>query len=322
MDGVDRTPITTPFSVGRVNCYLFTDDGLTIMDPGPATTEAHDELGRALDRHGYGFEDVDHVLITHPHMDHFGLAGRIVSESGARVFAHEDAVERLVDPTAYFHREREYFRPFFASMGMPADAVDTMLDLPESFMDCQEPVSVTDELTDGDVIDVGAELDCVSTPGHVPGSLCYLAASRDAMFTGDHVLPDVTPNPLLTLVPGSDSERTRSLPTYLESLRKILDTEATVGYGGHGDPLPSVRDRVRETLTHHEERKERIATIVDENEPVTAYRVMKEMFPGLPATELFSGMSEVIGHLDLLEDENRVVITERDGVKRYELDTE
>lgn len=317
MDSVERIPIPTPFSVGRVNCYLLTGNGLTLVDPGPATTEAHDALGESLADHGYTFEAIERILITHPHMDHFGLAEQIVAESGARVFAHEAAVERLVDPTGYFEREREYFEPFLLSMGVPADTTETVLDLPESFMDYQEPVSVTDELTDSDVIDVGTSLECVATPGHVPGSLCYLAASRDAVFTGDHVLPDVTPNPLLTLAPGSDSERTRSLPTYLESLETILGIEATVGYAGHGEPLPDVHARVRETISHHEDRKERIATVVAEQEPTTAYRIMKEMFPDLPVTELFSGMSEVIGHLDLLEDENRVAITEREGVKRY-----
>jgi len=250
-------------------------------------------------------------------MDHFGLAGRIVEESGAGVLAHGDAVERLADPAGYFQREREFFHPFLVSMGVPRDTVGTVLSLPESFMEYQEPVSVTDELADGDAIDVGVELDCISTPGHAPGSLCYLAAAEDVIFTGDHVLTDVTPNPLLTLVPGSDTERTRSLPTYLDSLRKILDVEATVGYGGHGDPIPAVHERIRETLSHHDDRKERIATIVARDEPTTAYEVMKDMFPGLPATELFSGMSEVIGHLDLLEDEDRVLLTETEGVKRY-----
>jgi len=207
-------------------------------------------------------------------------------------------------------------------MGMPTDTVETVLELPEPYTDYQDPVTVTHQIADGDVIDVGIDLECISTPGHTPGSICYLAASEDIMFTGDHVLPDITPNPLLTLVPGSDDERTRSLPTYLESLRKILEREGAVGYGGHGEPILALQDRARETIAHHQDRKERIFDLIADREPTTAYRIMTEMFPNLPATEMFSGMSEVIGHFDLLEDENRVVISERDGVKRYEVDTQ
>ncbi|MFC4540376.1 MBL fold metallo-hydrolase [Halosolutus amylolyticus] len=321
MDFMEQAPIPTPFGVGRVNCYLFPENDLTVLDPGPATKEAYEELGRSLDRIGCSIDDIDRVLITHPHIDHFGLAGRIVEESGARVFAHKDAADRLSDPIGYFAQEQEYFRPFLLSMGMPADTVDTVLELPEPYVDYQKPVTVTHELTDGDSIDVGVDLECISTPGHAPGSLCFLATSEDAMFTGDHVLSDITPNPLLTLAPDSDT-RTRSLPTYLESLRYVLEISATVGYGGHGDQIPTLHDRVQETIAHHQERKERIADLVAESQPTTAYQIMKEMFPDLPATEMFPGMSEVIGHLDLLEDENRVVISEVDDVTRYELDTQ
>ena len=320
MEAIERTQISTPFNVGQVNCYLLAEDRLTVLDPGPATDEAYTELKSSLTRTGHRIEDIDRVLITHPHMDHFGLAGQIVEESGAHVFAHENAVENLSDPVGYFEKEREYFRPFLLSMGMPRDTVDTVLELPEAYTDHQDAVAVTNELADGDVLDIGIDLECISTPGHSPGSLCYLAASEDAIFTGDHVLPDFTPNPLLTLAPGSADERTRSLPTYLESLRKVLDTDATVGYGGHGEPMLTLQNRVQETISHHQDRKERIANLI-EHESMTAYQIMKEIFPDLLATEMFPGMSEVIGHLDLLEDENRVVISEADGVKWYELDT-
>jgi glyoxylase-like metal-dependent hydrolase (beta-lactamase superfamily II) len=319
MDDMERVPIPTPFSVGRVNCYLCTGNGLTVVDPGPATNEAYEELVAALDRLEYDLDDVERVLITHPHMDHFGIVRRIVDRSDADVFAHEDAVERLADPIGYFETEQSYFKPFLLSMGMPADAVDTVLELPEPYTDYQDPVAVSHELSDGDGVDVGVDLECVSTPGHVPGSMCYVASAADAAFTGDHVLPDITPNPLLTLAPGSDDRRTRSLPTYLESLRTLESVDATVGYGGHGDPIPDLRSRIEETISHHLDRKERIAELVADDEPTTAYRIMREMFPDLPATEMFPGMSEVIGHLDLLEDEDRVAIEERDGVKRYEL---
>lgn len=323
MDIMKRVPIPTPFGVGRVNCYLFPENELTVLDPGPATEEAYEELEQSLARIGRGIDEIDRVLITHPHMDHFGVVGRIVEESSARIFAHTDAVKRLSDPIGYFKKEQAYFRPFLLSMGMPGDTVDTVLELPEPYTTYQDPVAVTDELADGDIIDVGINLECVSTPGHAPGSHCFLAASEDAMFTGDHVLSDITPNPLLTLVPGSDDERTRSLPTYLESLRKVLELEEvavkeTVGQGGHGEPIQNLHDRVQETIAHHQDRKERIADLVAEHEPTTAYRIMKEMFPSLPATEMFPGMSEVIGHLDLLEDENRIVIDETDRMNLYE----
>jgi glyoxylase-like metal-dependent hydrolase (beta-lactamase superfamily II) len=319
MDAVERIAIPTPFDVGRVNCYLFTGNGLTILDPGPATETAYETLATHLNQRGHRIADIERVLITHPHMDHYGIARRLTEESGASVLAHTDATDRLADPVAYFDREQAFFRPFLVAMGLPAEMVDTVVQLPESYTDFREPVTVDRELDEGDIVDVGMDLTCVHTPGHAPGSLCYVASSGDIVFTGDHVLSDITPNPLLTLTPGTDDERTRSLPVYLESLRNIRSLEATVGYGGHRAPMQDFHDRVRETIEHHQGRKETIADMVASTEPTTAYDIMQELFPDLPVTEMFPGMSEVIGHLDLLEDEDRVEISPSENVMRYTL---
>jgi len=47
--------------------------------------------------------------------------------------------------------------------------------------------------------------------------------------------------------------------------------------------------------------------------------VMAELFGDLPATEYFGAMSEAVGHLDVLEAENRVEKRESGGVFVYEL---
>ncbi|MEF8908016.1 MAG: MBL fold metallo-hydrolase, partial [Haloarculaceae archaeon] len=125
--------------------------------------------------------------------------------------------------------------------------------------------------------------------------------------------------PLLTTRPDDPDERTRSLPDYLDALEKIKGVDAPVARPGHGDPVTDIDGRVAEILEHHREREERVANILAAEGPMTAYDVTQELFPDLPATELFPGMSETIGHLDLLEDEDRVAIEERDGVVTYDL---
>lgn len=319
MDDVHRIQIPTPFHVGRVNCYVFTGNSLTLLDPGPATEDAYEELSAGLEDLGFTIADVDQILISHPHMDHFGLANRVVEESGSVAVAHSDATEPLVDPVDHFEREQKFFRPFLETMGVPEEYAESAIRLPEAYVDYQYPLSVDRELTDGDTVDVGRDLAVVHTPGHAPGSVCFVSEPDAVAFTGDHVLGHITPNPLLTLVPGTDDERTRSLPTYVDSLQTIREVGASVGHGGHGESMPDLDGRVQAILDHHRDRKENIADILAATGPVSPYDVMQEMFPDLPATEVFSGMSEVIGHLDLLEDEDRVDIDERDGVRTYAL---
>ena len=106
-------------------------------------------------------------------------------------------------------------------------------------------------------VDVGTTLTVV----HTPGSVCFVSGQDGVAFTGDHVLEHISPNPLLTVVPGTEDERTRSLPLYLDSLRKIQDVNADVGYAGHGKRIVELDGRVEEILDHHS-RKGRIADLI------------------------------------------------------------
>ena len=139
------------------------------------------------------------------------------------------------------------------------------------------------------------------------------------VFTGDHLLNDITPNPGLSVVLGTESVRTRGLLDYIVSLGKLRSMALETGYGGHGEVITDVETRIDETLGHHRERKEEVANILADTGPMTPYEIMLELLSQLPITELFLGMSEVIGHLDLLEDDDRIVIVGGDDVSRYRL---
>ena len=88
----DRISLPTPFQVGPVNAYIA---GRTLVDPGPDSEEAWTALLSALEQRSLAPTDIEQVLITHPHMDHFGLASRVVEASGATAVAHRDATRQL-----------------------------------------------------------------------------------------------------------------------------------------------------------------------------------------------------------------------------------
>ena len=85
--GIHRLAIPTPFAVGRVNTYLIEDDPLTLVDSGPNSGKALDELERQLARAGHAIEDLDLLVITHQHIDHLGLVDILARRSGAEVAA-------------------------------------------------------------------------------------------------------------------------------------------------------------------------------------------------------------------------------------------
>ena len=81
--GIHRLAIPTPFMVGRVNAYLIEDDPLTLVDSGPNSAKALDELEQELNARGHAVEDIELLVISHQHMDHFGLASILARRSGA-----------------------------------------------------------------------------------------------------------------------------------------------------------------------------------------------------------------------------------------------
>ena len=56
--GIHQLRIPTPFAVGRVNCYLLEDEPLTLIDTGPNSGKALDELQSQLGEHGHSIDDL------------------------------------------------------------------------------------------------------------------------------------------------------------------------------------------------------------------------------------------------------------------------
>ncbi|MEA2264515.1 MAG: hypothetical protein QOE27_98, partial [Solirubrobacteraceae bacterium] len=124
--GIRCLPIATPFAVGRVNLYLLEDDPLTLIDSGPNSGQALDELEQALNGHGHAIEDIGLLVLTHQHMDHIGLAEIIARRSGAEVAALD-----LVAPYLERYREDMELDDRFAARmmlrhGLPADVVHAL----------------------------------------------------------------------------------------------------------------------------------------------------------------------------------------------------
>src|SRR5208282_4506708 len=95
--GIHCLAIPTPFQVGRVNAYLIEDSPLTLVDSGPNSAKALDELEQALAARGHALEDIELLVINHQHIDHFGLAGILQRRSGAEVAALDALAPYLHD---------------------------------------------------------------------------------------------------------------------------------------------------------------------------------------------------------------------------------
>ncbi|WP_049971927.1 MBL fold metallo-hydrolase [Haladaptatus cibarius] len=310
-----RLSIPTPFQIGPVNAYL---SGRTLVDPGPGSEEAWTALLEGLEGNGMGPTDIEQVLVTHPHPDHFGLAKRL-REAGARVVASHDTASIIHDFASRLEYEQSYFADFFDKNGMARTTAETVTNLPEAYLSVSPGVETDLELADGESIAVdGVDLTAESVQGHAPGETIFTFEENgeSKAVVGDHILADITPNPLLQPPMENGGNRPRVLPAFNRSLSRLRERELDYVFPGHREEIENPTERIEEILEAHETRTENVRELVDG--PTTALDVMEGLFDDLPATEYFPGMSEAVGHLDVLEERGDVSRQEQGGVVVYE----
>lgn len=309
--------VPTPFEIGPVNVYVIGDDQLALIDTGPKTEEAIDALHSGLASVGLSLRDIDYVIVTHAHEDHYGLA-RFVANVGAKVYTHMANVPLMAKREQEWHRVYNVVqRRLLFSAGVPEEIIDAVQPAIDFIETCGEQVNVDKALDDGDVIHVGRKkLIVVHTPGHARGAICLYSPEERALFGGDHLLAHVSSNAVIDAPLDCGDCRSRSLVDYLASLRRVYDMDISVVYPAHGEEIRDHRSLIDERLAFYERRKHDVLEILGKTEK-TPYQVAIELFPKVGPLEVFLAVSEVIGHLDLLEDEGKVSWENVDGVIRY-----
>ena len=120
-------------------------------------------------------------------------------------------------------------------------------------------------LEDGDVIEVGDyRLECVTTPGHTTGHICLYEREKKILFSGDHILGDISPN----IQCWSDQED--PLRNYLISLDKVSPSGSRPGPAGHRTLIKDMLGRINELKNHHQRRCGEIMELLEQT-PMDAF---------------------------------------------------
>jgi glyoxylase-like metal-dependent hydrolase (beta-lactamase superfamily II) len=321
--GIHRLSIPTPFAVGRVNAYLIEDRPLTLVDSGPNSGKALDELERQLHARGHAIEDLELLVITHQHIDHLGLVDILARRSGAQVAA----LDLLADYVARYREDAERDDEFAESLmlrnGIPEDVVYALRSVSRAFRAWGSSAQVSRPLRHGEHLELrDRHLEVLHRPGHSPTDTLFWDAERRLLLAADHLLKHISSNPLIARPPGGPSDaaaRPRALMTYLESLRATRELPAEIVLPGHGDPITDHVALVDQRLAFHARRAERVFRLVAD-QPRTAYEIAQAMWGNVAVTQAYLTLSEVLGHLDLLAADGRVVETAGDasGPVRFE----
>lgn len=307
--------------LGNTNVYLVKGiRGHLLVDTGWANEEALKTLTKELGEVGVTFKDLSHILVTHAHIDHYGLVNRIRQLSDAKVLMHhrdEELFHTRYAPTDEFMRQsNEWFR----ANGVPMH--ESAIRLPFGFKTAAKPLEPDTKLNGGEIIDTGLfQLQIIWTPGHSPGHICLYEAKDQIFFAGDHILPVITPN--IGLPPHS---KNNPLGDFIKSLVELKKLAVKIVLPAHEQVFYDLPKRIDSIIHHHEVRKGEIMRALD-SIPLTAYQIssaitwMPDMggvkFENLWAGDKRAAVSETLAHLRAMEEDKQVKSSQKEGVTYY-----
>ncbi|WP_121823155.1 MBL fold metallo-hydrolase [Halostella salina] len=286
MTAVRRVPVGAGTPEGVNSAYVLPDAGV-VVDPGPPGEDAWDALRGGIDDAGLALGDVEHVLVTHWHADHAGLATRLAEAADASVAMHAADAPLVGDYAAERDRRLERDAAALCRWGVPEDVRDRLVasDRPSPVPDTYDVRA----LSDGESV-AGVEL--VHTPGHTAGHASYVYDGR--LLLGDLLLPTYTPN-----VGGSDTRTDDPLADYLDSVDRVA-AEFDRGEPGHGTTM-DVAEEAAAVREHHCERARRVLDALPEEGGVTPWAVARDLFGEMNGIHAKFGAGEASAHLRRLD---------------------
>ncbi|WP_406512028.1 MBL fold metallo-hydrolase [Streptomyces sp. NBC_00161] len=300
---------------------LDTGRGPVLVDTGWDDPESWGTLVAGLAALGIPVADVHGVLITHHHPDHHGLSGRVREASGAWIAMHAADTEvvvrtRSAEPGTWF----DYMSEKLATAGAPEEHVAPLRAARASGRIRTLPglrAAVPDrEIVPGELLPLaGRRLRAIWTPGHTPGHVClHLEEQHPAnlpgngrLFSGDHLLPGISPHIGLYEDPSSELV-TDPLGDYLDSLERIGRLDPAEVLPAHQHAFTDAPARVRELLRHHEDRLTGLWELLAE--PLTPWALAQRMEWNRPWEQIPYGsrniaVSEAEAHLRRLVKQGR-----------------
>lgn len=313
-DGVYSVTVPTPFAVGPVNIFIIKDGNKTMMiDAGPKTDEAWEELQEAFAELSLQPNDLDAIILTHHHPDHTGLINHFKKD--IPIYGHWRLTPWLTHDESFADEYKRFFRDLSIQMGVPkeflakAPSIDRYLRFGGSGV-------LHTQLDEGDKVPGFEDWEVYYTPGHAFSHISLLRQQDGSFIAGDVLLQHISSNAIIEPPYNETETAPHTLLQYRDSLKKCLALPIKKVMPGHGDTYEFTDAFVNDKLQDQEKRRDAILDLIKEGKS-TALEIGMTMFKSVWQKQLDLVLSEVQGHLDWLTTDSLVDIQDQNGVWIY-----
>ena len=322
--GIHRVPVPVPFleAGGPANVYVLenADDTLTLFDCGIATDVARAALKKGFEDRGLDRSKIRTLIISHGHVDHYGNAQELAEETGATIWVHPADIEKICGEGRW-NKQVEQAIPYFLRLGVSRATLDLMVEGARRIGTFARQVdrARVKLLVHGQRFDFKhLSVEVLHMPGHTPGLVCLYSAAQKLLFADDHVLARVSPNPLLDLSAGEGAFKFRALCAYIKSAKVVHAMDLDCVLPGHGEGFKNHRPLLDGLFEFYLRRQEKLLKKLAEA-PATVSQLVSVVFPRADPGRLYLMLSEVLGNLEVLEDEGKIRRIEDVDVFRFAL---
>ena len=146
-----------------INTWVYNSDSLCfLVDPGP--TVFINSLKKSLDHLKIKKNDLDYILLTHPHIDHAGGVGKLLNFfPKAKIICHPKGIKHLINP-------KKLWEGSLRVLGKEAEFYGKIEPVPENRIKYQENIEK-------------GLIKVIETLGHSPHHQSYLF--KDILFVGE-----------------------------------------------------------------------------------------------------------------------------------------
>lgn len=309
--------VPTPFPVGSINLYVLFGEKITLVDTGPKTELAWKSLIYQLNKNGLRIKDIDQVVLTHHHVDHCGLLS-ILQEHHPKIktFAHKATIPWVELRSDVVKSMVDFYKELYKEHGLSIDQIDDIKKFHAYFDRYTDSAKVDGILNNNDRLEGNNDWRIIHNPGHAQGHISLYHDETKTLIAGDHLIEHTASGIFIEPPVDAEQSRPKSLVDYKNSLEEINKLDVKMILSGHGKIITEPEQVVNQQLARLNQRLNKVKSHLN-SDPLTVNQIMQSIYSNRLENNLPLYFSEILGALELLEEQGEVISFQENNVIKY-----